>query len=85
MLQFWCSFVYWTFCYLKYFFVHPSVGGASFADIGEALDEIVSLSMTHDDEGIKEIFPVHTHKDMVISCCWLNIKVFHSLIRLCCV
>lgn len=51
-----------------------TIGGASFADIGEALDEIVSLSMTHDDEGIKEIFPVHTHKDMVISCCWLNIK-----------
>lgn len=54
---------------------YPAVGGASFADIGEALDEIVSLSMTNNDEEMNEVFSVDSHKDMVISCCWLNIKV----------
>ncbi|PFX19384.1 Thyroid adenoma-associated protein-like [Stylophora pistillata] len=51
-----------------------TIGGASFADIGEALDEIVSLSMTDDDEGSEKMYSVDIHKDMVISCCWLNIK-----------
>ena len=64
---------------------HPSVGGASFADIGEALDEIVSLSMTDDDEGSEKMYSVDIHKDMVISCCWLNIKVLHSLVPFFCV
>ena len=56
-------------------FFSPVVGGASFADIGVALDEILSLSMDVSDEETKEPFPVHSHRDIVISCCWLNIKV----------
>ncbi len=60
-------------------FFNPLVGGASFADIGEALDEILSLSMTDRDEGT-ELFSVQSHKDTVISCCWLNIKVRSGLI-----
>ena len=53
----------------------PVVGGASFADIGQALDEILALSMDASDEETKEPFPVQSHKDIVISCCWLHIKV----------
>jgi len=51
------------------------VGGASFADIGQALDEILSFSMDVSDEETKEPFSVQSHKDIVISCCWLHIKV----------
>ena len=54
---------------------YPVVGGASFADIGQALDEILSFSMDVSDEETKEPFPVQSHKDIVISCCWLHIKV----------
>ena len=61
-------------CFLFSFF-SPVVGGASFADIGVALDEILSLSMDVSDEETKEPFPVQSHRDIVISCCWLNIKV----------
>lgn len=56
-------------------FFSPVVGGASFADIGVALDEILSLSMDVSDEETKEPFPVQSHREIVISCCWLNIKV----------
>lgn len=57
----------------KRFCCYPSVGGASFADIGEALDEISSLSINEVET--KEPFSVQSHKDVVISCCWLHIKV----------
>ena len=54
----------------------PVVGGASFADIGQALDEILSFSVDVGDEETKEHFSsVQAHKDIVISCCWLRIKV----------
>lgn len=43
--------------------------------MGEALDEILSFSMDVSDEETKEPFSVQSHKDIVISCCWLHIKV----------
>ena len=43
--------------------------------MGEALDEILSLSMDVGDEETKEHFSFQSHKDIVISCCWLHIKV----------
>ena len=59
----------------------PLVGGASFADMGEALDEILSLSLAESDEETKEPFSVQSHKDIVISCCWLQIKVRYCLFQ----
>lgn len=59
-----------TFCYL---YCCLLVGGASFADIGQALEEILSLS-----EMDVETEDVHSSKDAVVSCCWLHIKVRHS-------
>ena len=53
-----------------------AVGGASFADIGEALEEILSSSMVHLTD--VETEELQSHKDAVISCCWLHIKVRHS-------
>ncbi|KAJ7360154.1 hypothetical protein OS493_018142 [Desmophyllum pertusum] len=41
-------------------------------NIGEALDEISSLSINEVET--KEPFSVQSHKDVVISCCWLHIK-----------
>ena len=54
----------------------PVVGGASFADIGQALDEILSFSADVGEEETEEHFSsVQAHKDVVIACCWLRIKV----------
>lgn len=60
------------------------VGGASFADMGEALDEILSLSVAEGGEETKEVFSVQSHKDVVISCCWLHIKARVSFVFDCC-
>ena len=42
--------------------------------MGQALDEILSFLEVGDEE-TKEDFSVQAHKDIVISCCWLRIKV----------
>ena len=65
-------------------FISLLVGGASFADMGEAFDEILSFSIAEGGEETKEVFSVQSHKDAVISCCWLHIKARVSFVFDCC-
>lgn len=62
-------------------FTYLTVGGASFADMGEAIDELVleAVPLT-----ATESLPSKNQKELVLSCCWLTIKVcFHlQLLRL---